>query len=100
MRVEWEERENEEQPLHVSQSYMNFDQHLAALAACRLCPNVLGSPVTGAVADARVMLVGQAPGPREMEQRRPFAFTAGRRLFAWFERLGVSARLRAQGRQQ
>jgi uracil-DNA glycosylase len=36
------------------------------------------------------MLVGQAPGPREMEQRRPFAFTAGRRLFAWFERLGVS----------
>ena len=69
---------------------MNFDQHLAALAACRLCPNVLGSPVTGAVADARVMLVGQAPGPREMEQRRPFAFTAGRRLFAWFERLGVS----------
>ncbi|HYU24684.1 MAG TPA: uracil-DNA glycosylase family protein [Thermoanaerobaculia bacterium] len=69
---------------------MNFDQHLAALAACRLCPNVLGSPVTGAVADARVMLVGQAPGPREMEQHRPFAFTAGRRLFAWFERLGVS----------
>ena len=68
---------------------MNFDQHLAALAACRLCPNVLGAPVTGAVADARVMLVGQAPGPREMEQRRPFAFTAGRRLFAWFERLGV-----------
>ena len=69
---------------------MNFDQHLAALAACRLCPNVLGAPVTGAVTGARVMLVGQAPGPREMEQRRPFAFTAGRRLFAWFERLGVS----------
>jgi uracil-DNA glycosylase len=69
---------------------MNFDEHLAALAACRLCPNVLGAPVTGAVADARVMLVGQAPGPREMEQHRPFAFTAGRRLFAWFERLGVS----------
>lgn len=69
---------------------MNFEQHLAALAACRLCPNVLGAPVVGAVADARVMLVGQAPGPREMEQRRPFAFTAGRRLFSWFERLGVS----------
>lgn len=68
---------------------MNFDQHLAALAACRLCPNVLGSPVIGAVADARVMLVGQAPGPREMEQGRPFAFTAGRRLFSWFERIGV-----------
>jgi len=69
---------------------MNFDQHLAALAACRLCPNVLGTPVIGAVADARVMLVGQAPGPREMEIGRPFAFTAGRRLFSWFERIGVS----------
>jgi len=69
---------------------MNFDQHLAALAACRLCPNVLGTPVIGAVADARVMLVGQAPGPREMELGRPFAFTAGRRLFSWFERIGVS----------
>ena len=68
---------------------MNFEEHLAALAVCRLCPNVLGSPVVGAVADARVLLVGQAPGPREMEQHRPFAFTAGRRLFSWFERLGV-----------
>lgn len=69
---------------------MNFEEHLAALAVCRLCPNVLGSPVVGAVADARVLLVGQAPGPREMEQHRPFAFTAGQRLFSWFERLGVS----------
>ena len=69
---------------------MNFEEHLAALAVCRLCPNVLGSPVVGAVPGARVLLVGQAPGPREMEQHRPFAFTAGRRLFSWFERLGVS----------
>jgi uracil-DNA glycosylase len=68
---------------------MNFEEHLAALAVCRLCPNVLGSPVVGAVPDARVLLVGQAPGPREMEQHRPFAFTAGRRLFSWFERIGV-----------
>src|ERR1044071_7102898 len=71
-------------------SYMNFEQHLAALPACRLCPNVLGAPVIGAVAGAKVMLVGQAPGPREMVEHRPFAFTAGRRMFAWFERLGVS----------
>ena len=37
------------------------------------------------------MLVGQAPGPREMDQRRPFAYTAGKRLFSWFEQhLGIS----------
>ena len=66
-----------------------FEQHVTALAACRLCPNVLGTPVTGPVRNARVMLVGQAPGPHELEQRRPFAYTAGRRLFAWFDRLGI-----------
>ena len=62
----------------------DFAAHLEALFACRACPNVVGQPVTGAVAGARVMLVGQAPGPREMDLRRPFAYTAGKRLFAWF----------------
>ena len=48
-------------------------------------------PVTGAVAGARVMLVGQAPGPHEADSRRPFAYTAGKRLFNWFrDHLGVS----------
>ena len=66
-----------------------FESHLAALFACRACPNVLGQPVTGAVRDARVMLVGQAPGPREMDERRPFAYTAGKRLFSWFRQIGI-----------
>ncbi len=66
-----------------------FEQHLALLQACRACPNVFGDPITGAVRDARVMLVGQAPGPRELVDKRPFAFTAGQRLFRWFHsRLG------------
>ena len=62
----------------------DFAAYLDALFACRLCPNVLGQPVTGWVENARVMLVGQAPGPREMDERRPFAYTAGKRLFSWF----------------
>jgi uracil-DNA glycosylase len=37
----------------------------------------------------RMMVVGQAPGPRETARGRPFAFTAGKRLFSWFERLGA-----------
>jgi uracil-DNA glycosylase len=68
----------------------DFQQHLATLYACRACPNVIGQPVTGAVPGARVMLVGQAPGPHEADERKPFAYTAGKRLFSWFERLGVS----------
>src|SRR5882762_298373 len=67
----------------------SFDNHLSTLFACRLCPNVFGQPVTGAARDARVMLVGQAPGPHEIEDRRPFAYTAGQRLFGWFEKFGV-----------
>ena len=66
-----------------------FAEHLKTLYACRLCPNVFDAPVTGAVADAKVMLVGQAPGPHEVENRRPFAYTAGKRLFGWFERFDV-----------
>ncbi len=70
---------------------MNFEQHIEILRACRACPNVFGEPVTGAVAGARVMLVGQAPGPHEVEDRRPFAYTAGRRLFGWFaDRFGIT----------
>ncbi|MGZ7041927.1 MAG: uracil-DNA glycosylase family protein [Thermoanaerobaculia bacterium] len=68
-----------------------FARHLETLHACRACPNVFGLPVTGAVEGARVMLVGQAPGPHEVEDRRPFAYTAGKRLFRWFEdHLGIS----------
>lgn len=32
-----------------------------------------------------VMLIGQAPGPREPTLKRPFAHTAGQTLFRWFE---------------
>lgn len=68
-----------------------FAAHLDALYACRACPNVAGQPVTGAVANARIVLVGQAPGPREQDFGRPFAYTAGKRLFSWFEQhLGIT----------
>lgn len=48
-------------------------------------PVVHGPPVL-----SRVLLVGQAPGPREGVLGRPFAWTAGRTLFQWFDAaLGV-----------
>lgn len=45
--------------------------------------------MTGAVEGARVLLIGQAPGPHEVELKQPFAYTAGRKLFSWFATLGV-----------
>jgi uracil-DNA glycosylase len=43
-------------------------------------PVVSGGPVV-----SKVLLVGQAPGDKEPKLGRPFAWTAGRTLFRWFE---------------
>src|SRR5258708_38676231 len=60
------------------------------LDACHACPKMIGPVVHGAPVVSRVMLVGQAPGPREGSFGRPFAWTAGRTMFGWFERsLGI-----------
>lgn len=55
------------------------------LDGCKLCPKVIGPVVHGPPVDSPVMLIGQAPGPREGNFNRPFAWTAGRTLFRWFE---------------
>ncbi len=38
---------------------------------------------------SKIYLVGQAPGPNEGKFGRPFAWTAGKTLFRWFESIGV-----------
>jgi uracil-DNA glycosylase len=50
---------------------------------------MVGPPVVGNPVRSPVMLVGQAPGSREAELGRPFAWTAGRTLFGWFRDIGV-----------
>lgn len=55
------------------------------LDGCRACPKMIGPVVHGAPVLSKVILVGQAPGPREGSFGRPFAWTAGRTLFRWFE---------------
>ena len=55
------------------------------LSACRLCPKMIGPVVHGPPVLSKVILVGQAPGPREGSFGRPFAWTAGKTLFRWFE---------------
>lgn len=57
----------------------------AELDGCRACPKMIGPVVHGPPVASKVMLVGQAPGPREGGFGRPFAWTAGKTLFRWFE---------------
>ena len=42
--------------------------------------------VSGKAVLSKVLLVGQAPGDKEPKLGRPFAWTAGKTLFNWFER--------------
>lgn len=59
----------------------------AAIQACRACPKMVGPPVHGVAVDTGIVLLGQAPGPREGSRGRPFAHTAGVTLFRWFNEL-------------
>ncbi|WP_437727681.1 uracil-DNA glycosylase family protein [Sorangium sp. So ce861] len=73
---------------------LSAEERLAALhrelEACRACPKMIGPVVHGPPVPSRILLIGQAPGPREGSLGRPFAWTAGRTLFRWFEAaLGV-----------
>jgi uracil-DNA glycosylase len=43
------------------------------------------TPVSGGAIVSDVVIIGQAPGPREPVLQRPFAHTAGKTLFRWLE---------------
>ena len=46
--------------------------------------------MVGYPAQSGIIQIGQAPGPYEGRLGRPFAWTAGKTLFKWYETLGVS----------
>ena len=62
-----------------------LDRHVARLRRCRRCDRMESTPVSGGAVMSDIMIIGQAPGPREPTLKRPFAHTAGQTLFRWFE---------------
>jgi uracil-DNA glycosylase len=64
-------------------------EHQDVLAHCRRCPRMQSTPVIGNPVVSRVLLVGQAPGPKEPALGRPFAWTAGKMLFKWLGDIGL-----------
>ena len=62
-----------------------LDRHVVRLLRCRRCLRMKSTPVSGGAIGSDVMIIGQAPGPREPTLKRPFAHTAGQTLFRWFE---------------
>lgn len=66
-----------------------LNRHIRQLSACTLCPRMHRPSVPGRPVASRILLVGQAPGDKEPVLGRPFAWTAGKTLFKWFnEALG------------
>ncbi|HEU5081205.1 MAG TPA: uracil-DNA glycosylase family protein [Opitutaceae bacterium] len=61
-----------------------IEKHIAKLSACRKCPAMHKPVVVGRPVLSRAILVGQAPGDKEPIMGRPFAWTAGKTLFKWF----------------
>ena len=65
-------------------------RHQSKLRQCRKCPDMFGPVVVGQPVISPVMLIGQAPGSKEIEVGRPFAWTAGKTLFKWFAQIGLN----------
>ena len=80
------------------------------IASCRRCATagypIQGRPILSSIdplpvgaapasqvdRPRQVMLIGQAPGRQEAAGGQPFMGPAGRRLFAWLERIGIDER--------
>jgi len=77
--------------LTISSRHIRLQHHVESLYACRKCIGMQSKPVSGGPVQSRVMLVGQAPGVKEPVLGRPFAWTAGKAMFHWFEEeIGVT----------
>ena len=62
-----------------------LERHVHALRRCTRCPLMHHPVVSGGPVVSNVLLVGQAPGDKEPKIGRPFAWTAGKTLFRWFQ---------------
>ena len=64
-------------------------QHQQNLIKCSNCKDMIGKPIIGNPVKSKIILIGQAPGIKEGEIKKPFAWTAGKNMFKWFYSIGV-----------
>jgi uracil-DNA glycosylase len=77
--------------LNKSAVSLALNRHFKLLKSCTRCPRMHKPVVVGRIVANKIILVGQAPGDKEPIMGRPFAWTAGKTLFKWFnEGLGWS----------
>ncbi len=59
------------------------------LSQCTHCPDMIGPVILGRPVASKIIQIGQAPGPYEGRLGQPFAWTAGKTLFKWYESIGA-----------
>ena len=64
--------------------------HQAEMSRCHLCPQMIQPVILGQPVVSEILLIGQAPGDKEGGLGRPFAWTAGKTMFKWFDSIGVA----------
>ena len=65
-------------------------QHQKELLKCNRCKDMIGSPIVGNPVKSKIILIGQAPGIKEGDLKKPFAWTAGKNMFKWFLSIGLN----------
>jgi uracil-DNA glycosylase len=65
--------------------FLQLQQKIVECSRCELKANKVTNMGN---AEAKVFLIGQAPGKEEIRQNKPFAGPSRRRLFSWFEKAG------------
>ncbi len=74
-------------------SQRQLDEVHARMRLCRLCVqagyDVFPRAIFSGTIEARLMIIGQAPGITEKEAGRPFNAGSGSRLFQWLGRAGI-----------
>jgi uracil-DNA glycosylase family 4 len=75
----------------ITEHAKSFEIFADKLHMCKLCEDFLTPRVIfqGGV-NRPVMIIGQAPGKREIEKGMPFSGPAGKKLWSWFDTLGYS----------
>ena len=65
-------------------------RHQKNLLNCKKCNNMVGKPIVGNPTKSKIILIGQAPGIKEGDLKKPFAWTAGKNMFKWFASIGLN----------
>lgn len=72
-------------------SILSIKKLINKIKKCKKCSHLKNyKPVFSPIITANILIIGQAPGKKEKEIGLPFVGPAGKKLFSWFKKIGLS----------